>query len=855
MVPFKLSKERIQQILAYILLGAAALLSLAYPFKLALGIDLFISSVFTLLTLRVFGWKPALAQFLIVHAAGVNAFHEPLLMAALSLIELAAAALWLSRRPDGILIPTIAVWLAIGIPAILLGYRLSEEEIGPLLMLHLTIRVINKSFNALVADICYKSLPFLRNRNESRIRLSGMLLELTIFSIIGSAFLFVLNTGKIAEQNMTASIQQEADAAAATIRDSYSHWTEEERQAIQLRSLLQLGYLSEIIRTSTSIATEQAALFNEQGMIIRSFHFNEDTQPVDWLTEGGWNRVSDSLYRWERFDSLYDLPGSYLRNTFFIYELKLSGLIIYVHLSSEKYIQEAVLYYVSQSFNVLYMALTIGLFSLFLHRFILLSIRRLVNITTDLPQRMKSGRQIDWFPSNIEEIHLLIQNISLVTQQLKQMLGESKEQANLDMLTGLANRRHFNEFIVEAVERAVADESCAALMFIDLDRFKPVNDKYGHAAGDELLRQVAGRLSAMSGQGTFAARLGGDEFVLVIMDTNPHATDMLAFKVREALETPFEIDGHQLHIGGSIGIAMIPSDGEDADTVVKHADMAMYAAKQQRDGAYRFYADLKGQSVFSKPELLAELKMALDNKELMLHYQPIVDLAAGRIVKVEALARWQHREHGWISPLEFIPAAEKGGLMGRLGEHVLIEACNQIMAWRDLHDQPISITINLSKSQLAKYEAAACIERVLEETGISPNFIEVEVTEEVFAEDYEPLLQALNRLKRMGIRIWLDDFGTGYSSLHMLHLLPIDGLKLDRAFVHRLSEEPARLATVRTIVALARNQGLAIIGEGVEQPEEEAILLESGCTLQQGYYHGQPMTAMQITEKLRTAGR
>jgi diguanylate cyclase (GGDEF)-like protein len=372
---------------------------------------------------------------------------------------------------------------------------------------------------------------------------------------------------------------------------------------------------------------------------------------------------------------------------------------------------------------------------------------------------------------------------------------------------------------------------------LDLHRYKTINDSLGHTVGDELLRAVAQRIVATVREGDTVARIGGDEFVLLLprIDTGPHAS-LVAGKVMEALSQPLHIDGHDLRVTGSIGIAVFPHDGITADLLLRNADAAMYYAKETGRDNQQFFASAMNVAAAQRLALENDLHLALERGELMLHYQPRIDLDAARLVGVEALVRWQHPTRGVLHPAGFITLAEETGLISRLGEWVLREACRQHLAWREAGVPEFPIAVNLSPRQFRQRDIAERIGGVLDETRVPPPLLELEITETTLMQQTEQTLATLNRLSRMGLRMAIDDFGIGYSSLSYLKRFPVNQLKIDQSFVRDVGRDPANAAIVSTIATLARNLKLDVVAEGVETAEQLEGVRACGCGQAQGYW-------------------
>jgi diguanylate cyclase (GGDEF)-like protein/PAS domain S-box-containing protein len=428
-------------------------------------------------------------------------------------------------------------------------------------------------------------------------------------------------------------------------------------------------------------------------------------------------------------------------------------------------------------------------------------------------------------------------------------------QATHDTLTGLANRTILNDRIGLLIERAVRDKTVVALLLLDLDRFKEINDSLGHGAGDELLRGMAARLTDLMRESDTVARLGGDEFIILVeMDTADSAIPV-AQKIIDALNSPFSISGREVFIGASIGISLYPKDGEGAEELLKNADVAMYRSKKRGRNTFRFYNEGMNTSSAERLSLESSLRHAVDNGELLLYYQPQVNLHSGEIIGAEALIRWQHPEMGLVSPAKFIPLAEETGLIFPIGEWVMRTACAQIKAWQDVGVMTPPVAVNLSAHQFRQRHLVKMTTGVLLDSGIEGRYLELEMTESAVMEDADRVIKVLRELKDAGTAISIDDFGTGYSSLSYLKQFAIDKLKVDQSFVRELTRDPNDAAIVVAIITMAHSLGLKVIAEGVETEGQMEYLRSRGCDEMQGYLFSRPVPVGDFEQMLRSGRR
>jgi diguanylate cyclase (GGDEF)-like protein len=426
--------------------------------------------------------------------------------------------------------------------------------------------------------------------------------------------------------------------------------------------------------------------------------------------------------------------------------------------------------------------------------------------------------------------------------------------AEFDALTGLPNRNLLQDRLMQTVAQARRRSEQGAVLFIDLDRFKLINDTLGHHVGDRLIAEVGVRLMHCVRADDTVGRVSGDEFGVVLSGLQ-HADDaaIVAQKILAALARPFDLEGTEAYVTASIGISVFPGDGEAAETLLKNADLAMYRAKEMTRNAYCFFtAEMNRRSV-AKLQLNTDLRRAMERGEFTLHYQPKVDLRDARLLGVEALLRWNHPGRGMVMPAEFIPALEDSGLILPVGEWVLAQACAQLRRWQGQGLGAVPVSVNLSAKQFHRPDLDSLVRRVLAAEGIAPGLIELEITESCLMSDPEEAVRVLASLRDAGLKISVDDFGTGYSSLSYLTRLPLNSLKIDHSFVRDSSSSRESASIVRAIIDMAHNLNFTVVAEGVETEEQVAFLRRHGCDLGQGYLFGMPIAADQLVARLGRA--
>jgi diguanylate cyclase (GGDEF)-like protein len=471
---------------------------------------------------------------------------------------------------------------------------------------------------------------------------------------------------------------------------------------------------------------------------------------------------------------------------------------------------------------------------------------------TSIRQAIQAGAA-DFITKPVQ-IPLLCQRVKRLLE-VKQTRERIRHLAYHDTLTGLPNRALFNDRLQLAISAAKRDHHRLAMLFLNLDNFKTINDGLGHAVGDLLLRAVAERLSANVREGDTLSRVGSDEFALLLPkltkgDEAVHGVRMIAEKMIDCMKLPFSLDGQEVYIGISIGISICPEDGEDGATLLKNAGSAMHWAKATGRNSFSLYAGAMNAEVTERLQLENGLRKAMERNELVIYYQPQVNVHAERTEGMEALLRWQHPELGLVAPYKFIPLAEETGLIVEIGAWVLRMACAQCKAWHERGHDRLVVAVNLSARQLVPGDLVDVVRAALEESGLPAWALDLEITESITMQGSSKAYDALHQLKALGVQISMDDFGTGYSSLSYLKRFPIDILKIDQSFVRDIMTDPSDATIVETIIAMADTLGMRVIAEGVETVEQLEFLRSHGCQIIQGYLVSRPLPAEDMDQFL-----
>jgi diguanylate cyclase len=818
----------------YLALGFAAFAGYALPIRLVFGLEFMLGGIFLFIALRRFGFGWTMLMAVTVHTLAVLLVDASFSIWIHSLELLAVSWYIRAFRRRSLVAGDLAFWVMIGMPVLVTVYSLYFNTIDKNMYFVLLVLITNSLFNALLAELAITYSP-----KAGSVQLGTMLFHLTMMGIIAALFWSLLSSSRATESSIFTYLSQEAQITTDSAKRLYDSLSKESLRGFKLGSMFEVNRMRGLLDViAIDSGAEAYRVVDWDGnTIVSSDKSHADAS--NWMKSMEWESNSTVLYMNLPQKSWTQFANSRWMESSIIYMRELEPFVVYLRYPSSKYQNELYNSYESQVQGILMLAVMLILFALALYQAFIQTVKRLIRTTKDMPARIHGGETIAWPDTRITEVQLLSRNFQQITGRLDEMLKEAQKLANHDMLTGLSNRRSFMEFLEREMEEAAASSGSLAVLFIDLDRFKQINDSLGHDIGDKLLIKAAGRLKTVIGSTGFVARLGGDEFVIVLPVTHKEITVQVADQVLRALEKSFFVESHELFITASIGISVFPEHGRTFTEVIKFADTAMYQAKESGGNTFRFFADPHLKHISERMTIEFELRKAIEREELSLHYQPVVDSISRRVVWVEALLRWTHAQLGQVSPAVFIPVAESSGFIKPLGDWVIRQACRQAKQWHEQGWQ-IGVGVNCSSIQF-DYHLADFVLETLAETGLDPHFLKLEITEGVFLQRKEVVLKDLGRLKDAGVQVWIDDFGTGYSSLSLLVDLPIEGFKIDRSFIRNMTHNSAGASIANTIIQLARGRGCQVIAEGVESRQEAVHLNDLGCYNHQGYLYSKPV--------------
>ncbi|WP_051217652.1 putative bifunctional diguanylate cyclase/phosphodiesterase [Paenibacillus assamensis] len=869
-----------------VLIAFAALFT-QYGIQYAYGAEFMICSAFLLIILVLFGSQWAAGSALIV-SLGLYFFGFGSVTLLLIGLELILVGYLYERKRELLLLWSGLYWLCIGAPFAALFFYLSTDILSAEVLLQYFMFAMNGLLNAFLADIIVTYVPWSRVIPKAR-KKSVYLSQLLTHLCIAAIFIPFMINMVLDSKQMRNEIETDSFYFLDTQTRLVSDWLYEmnlsKRQSLALRHRIQVGMVERMMEDYSHSSLLKISLYDSNNELITSTdeHWfkvtdmskNEGRLEKDPLLIDGFNLNHNDVqhfFRWLPSAHDYDYETRRWSDGYYVMERRLKEHPInkvVVLLPISHYLKETIELYLQKYITLFILCSLAAGMSILANRYIVRSLSNLTAITTGMPNKLLTHK-IPWPESSIGEIRSLVHNFRMMSDRLAEMIREmnrmneklvdqttmletSEEKlqhlAYYDTLTQLPNRHYFTVNLEKALKAAEQKSSSLVLMFIDLDRFKHINDSLGHNIGDSLLVRVGQRLtccmSTMAGA-HICARLGGDEFVVIMEDSCRQDATVAVHQILTQFRESFFVSSYELYISASIGIAVYPDDGTEFTSLLKHADTAMYAAKDRGGQTYMFYDQLHPEQLPERHMLESDLRKALDRGELHLNYQPIVDVE-GVVTAAEVLLRWNHPERGFVSPSKFIPLAEESGLIIPIGDWVLRTACLQHLEWTSKQVLPhFKLSVNVSLRQFLNHDFLASVDRILEQTGFNPESLILEITEGYVHKHVEQAIFVLKQLDKRGIQIAVDDFGTGYSSLSRLKTLPIHILKIDRSFVRHLQSDSTNVSIVQAVIQMGQSMNLKVMAEGVETVEELVQLQALGCTQIQGYLITPPLPAKEF---------
>jgi diguanylate cyclase (GGDEF)-like protein len=858
---------------AFIICLLLALAGELTNFQFLYGITFCFTGIVSLAALRLLGYWKALLLTALVTTAGIWLHHPAYHY--IFLLETAVVGMLLGRKHSKLLSSDALFWLIAGIPILYVLAHTSTDLSTPDKILMASVIALNGFSNAFFAQILYQYLPLHRiglGRDvQLRHSLGGVLLHLSIGIVLCSFLLniFLNSVSSFKEASMYA-----AGVSAREIDRITARWNNSPVKPHNEAPLEQLAFLqSELSQQPVRPNGLVLHIVDTAGIVVASGSESALGHPLQHVEGNDLAPISSQLFLSTPPVSWHSLSIRTWHEGYFIYKgiipdspyeiyavIPISG---YTHYLFSKYIV-----------HLLYMGgftLIAALLACSLNRWLVNSLTKLARATTNLPLKLNQRNEIAWPTSSISEVQLLVANFKHMSAGLVQLfaaeqtsrerleeqarlLRESEERLNrlayFDVLTDLPNRLQFTNYAQEQLGRFLPGDKPLAIMFADINRFKQINDTLGHDIGDVLLQQAAVRFSeVMAQQEGKVFRLGGDEFVFVVQGRHAEL-EAAAQSIIASFNEPFLLDGHSLFLTVSLGISVCPADGNELDALVRHADIAMYNAKEQGDGCYRYFSKELVSAMTERMQLENELYSALKHRQFSLHYQPKIQTATGELCGLEALIRWQHPELGMIPPDKFIPLAEQSGFILEIDKWVFHEACRQNKEWQLEGLKTVCVSVNISARHFYQGNLVEMVELALKETGLEPQYVSLEITEGVFMQNMDRVIGNIQHLRGKGIQISVDDFGTGYSSLNQLQRLPISDVKLDRSFIQGITADQKKSSIVKAIIELVHSMNMKVVAEGVETEEESRFCAELRCDELQGYLFSKPLPADQLAVKL-----
>ncbi|WP_138753835.1 putative bifunctional diguanylate cyclase/phosphodiesterase [Paenibacillus sinopodophylli] len=876
---FKQSQTQLTMVCAIAFLALLALVSELLSFPFSYGISFTCTSLFVLLMLRLFGLWPSLLTAGLILSISIFLFDQPLYHSILFL-EVLLVGLLLRRYKQHLFSLDSLFWILVGIPLIFFLYAKDSLLNATDLLLITVMIAMNGLFNSLFAEIIDHYFPLRRwaglSQEGKEPRSFRKVLFHFSFGIVFVSFLLNIFLNSLSSfKEVTLYAQGISSIEAQRLMEAWDTWLASE----PFLMLTEAEKTEEQILFFQRLMAENPEGFrlyvtNKDDFILASNQLESKGEQYDWRNSRKVTAINSHLSLTIPSEPRHIMKLRTWHEGLFVYteDIRFTDWNIFLEAPIKNYQRYLFSKYFTHFFYLIGLSGFTAALAFIINRSLSQKLLHLTEATTNLPLKLHQMKNVDWPSSSIVEIHSLIANFKDTSTNLIHMFQESQQSnvqletqafmllqseerlnqlAYYDMLTGLPNRHKFTIYLQDLIALYDTSKQPIAVMYADVNRFKQINDTLGHAVGDELLRMAAERFKSAMLNDCTVFRLGGDEFVFVGHYENEEMAAANAQAVVDSFHNPFSIEGTLLFLTVSVGVSLYPQDGEHMDTIIRNADIAMYNAKEQGDGCYRFYQPTLVSAMTEKMQIENGLYNALQQNQLSLYYQPKVIAATGELSGIEALIRWHHPELGMVPPDKFIPLAEESGFILDIDSWVFREACRQNKAWQDEGLQRVCVSVNISARHFYQGNLSEMITQVLSDTGLEPQYVSLEITEGVFMQNIEQVIETILYLRSLGIQISIDDFGTGFSSLNQLQRLPISDVKLDRSFIQGITNDEKKSSIVKAIIELVHSMNMRVIAEGVETVEESKFCTDLHCDELQGYLFSRPIPPKEFEQMLR----
>jgi len=874
-----LSLKSPANLIILVVIAIMSLVSRIYDIPFSYGVSFTMSSLFIFVLLRYYGVIVASAAIMIVNIIDWVLFYGSIYTIFLFFEVLVVGVLWQKKHRDLFVLDTF-YWMVIGAPLAISLFYLNRNEVNVEGLLIITNLVINGLVNILIADLLISYIPIRKifgYKAKNPIDLNKMIFHLTVTAVLGPFLVYTSIDAWFSKTSLESDIFRNMNSTNINITEKLKTWEDDDLRRLRLKSPIYIKKFKNDLNSNPLDNSVEVFLADKKSNIY--FTNNEDKykDAYNWKEGGFYREVFDNVYEWYPEYKGMTTDLKHWSNAFYImivpFETVDIQLQIKVPLSN--YALDVWKSYLNKFLILLLFCFISSLISIMTSRFVSKDLSKLTKSSTGLPEKLKRQEVIEWPHTSISQVSSLVSNFQVMSDNLvtlfteakimnNQLLSQTKELelsrekmerlAYNDALTGLPNRLSFNGYLKKLLDSESIKN--IAVMFIDLNRFKQINDTLGHEYGDMLIKEVANRLSFFLKEDSFVARLGGDEFVVVLNHADMKVAKKAAIHINKILSEPVflkhEDEVHELYVSGSVGISIYPEDAYEKSTLLKYADLAMYAAKESGDNTFRFYSEISESNMKEKLLLEQSLCKALERNEIVIYYQPKVNVLTKTITGMEALIRWNHPEKGMIPPAQFIPLAEETGIINQIGEWVLIESCKQTKKWIDMGFPHMRVSVNLSIRQFYGNNVVKLVKKALEISGLEAGCLELEITEGFLIKNTKYVISILQEVRDMGVYISIDDFGMGYSSFRRLKELPIQVLKIDKSFITDISKEKINSSIVKAIIELAHSMSLKVVAEGVETIQEFHTLEFLDCDEIQGYLFSKPLPVDKFEELIRS---